>query len=106
NYADRARVRSLLGKCLDLIDDNLGLGPVDLALLAFAGRDVDVYERRIQSLLGCWNAERQQPFGIELRREADDRLGAAEVLLEHQPVTRKHRTHQVIYALTRLEEIL
>src|ERR1700683_1815974 len=28
------------------------------------------------------------------------------MLLEHQPVTRKYRTHQVIYALAWLEEIL
>ena len=104
--ANRARVRSLLGKGLDLVYDYLGLGSIYFAaLLALAVRHIDVYERWVQAFLGCWDAQGHQSFPIKLRREADDRLDAAEVLLEHQPITWKHRTHQIIYALAWLEEV-
>ena len=95
-----------MGKSLSLLYDYLGLSSIYLAaLIAHAGRHIDVDERRIQSFLDCRDAQGHEFFGIKLRREADDRLDAAEMLLEHQPVTGKYSAHQIIDALAGLKKV-
>ena len=89
----------------DLVDDHVGLRLVDLPVpRSRAVRQVDVHERRVQSLGGRRYPQRQHLLGVELHGEADDRLDAAEVLLQHQPLVGEHRPHQVVDALAGLQQ--
>ena len=83
-------------RSLDLVHDDLGLARVELVALAPAVRDVDVDERRIEPLLRRRDAQRHQRLGIEGHREADDRLDAAEMLLQHHELVGEHHLGEVV----------